>query len=181
MPRQRTGSASAPDPARLVTIGWREWIRLSELGIDVIKVKVDTGARSSSLHAFDVHTVEQEGRTLVRFRVHPIQRNTRVTVDAEAELVEYRYVKSSSGHRTLRPTIVTEVELAGRRFPIELTLTARDEMGFRMLLGRDALRGRFLIDPGRSFVAGQPAEARRRSAKRTAPRRRKTDRSEEHR
>ncbi len=178
MARKSPRPAPGSGRAGLVTIGWREWVRLPQLGIDAIKVKVDTGARSSSLHAFDLHTIEDKGRTLVRFRVHPIQRNTKITVDAEGELIEYRYVKSSTGHRTRRPTIVTEVELAGIRFPIELTLAARDEMGFRMLLGREALRGRFLVDPGRSFLAGPPPGFLQGHAEQTRPRRRKPKWSE---
>jgi hypothetical protein len=141
-------------PARLV-VGWREWIALPELGIARIKPKIDTGARSSSLHAFNVETFDRGGATWVRFDVHPLQRNSDVTVRAEARVLEYRHVRSSSGHQTLRPVIRTELALGGRRWPVELTLAARDEMGFRMLLGREALRGRFIVDPGRSFLTGK--------------------------
>lgn len=136
-------------------IGWREWIALPELGIDRIKAKVDTGARSSSLHAYDVERFETDGRPMVRFVIHPIQRETRTAVRAEAELVDRRSVRSSSGAETLRPVILTEVAFMDRRWRIELTLTRRDEMGFRMLLGRQAVRGRFVVDPGRSFLGGK--------------------------
>lgn len=137
------------------TIGWREWIALPELGIDAIKAKVDTGARSSSLHAFNVEEFRRGGKRFVRFRVHPLQRNPRAFVESESELLEYRRVKSSGGHETLRPVIVTTVELLGQSWSIELTLASRDTMGFRMLLGRQAIQSRFLVDPGRSFRAGR--------------------------
>ena len=93
---------------------------------------------------------------MVRFEVHPRQRNTRSSVQCEAAVVDYRPVRTSSGHVSRRPVIVTQVELLGQIFPIELTLASRDTMGFRMLLGRQAVRDRFLVDPGRSFLAGNP-------------------------
>lgn len=138
----------------LPVVGWREWLSLAELGIDRIKAKVDTGARTSALHAFDMETFEVEGAAWVRFRVHPIQRDRRTIVEAAAPLVDERWVRSSSGRSTLRPVIRTEVVLGDRRWPIVLTLVRRDLMGFRMLLGREAVRHHFLVDPGRSFLAG---------------------------
>lgn len=144
----------------LQTIGWREWVSLPALGVSAVKAKVDTGARSSSLHAFAVHEFQQAGVTIIRFQVHPRQRDARNTVECQAELLEYRSVRSSSGHNTKRPVIVTEVELFGERWPIELTLASRDEMGFRMLLGREALRRRFLVDSGRSYYGGKPPAIR---------------------
>ncbi|MBW3543337.1 MAG: RimK/LysX family protein [Planctomycetes bacterium] len=155
---------------QLPVIGWREWVALPELGIAEIKPKIDSGARSSSLHAFHVRTVRERGRTLVRFKVHPLQRNTRITASAEAEVIEFREVKSSGGHVTLRPVILTEIELNGQRWQIELTLANRDTMGFRMLLGREAIRGRFLIDPGRSFLGSQSRQRPRRVSRRTRKR-----------
>lgn len=143
-----------------VIIGWREWVGLPELGIQRIKVKVDTGARSSALHAFDIHTFDRSGQEYVRFKVHPIQRNTRVTVAAEMPILEFRPIRSSTGHVTERPVILAHVELMGERWPIELTLASRDEMGFRMLLGRQAVRGRFLVDSGGSYYGGKPASPR---------------------
>ena len=149
---------------RLPVIGWREWVALPDLSIKKIKVKVDTGARSSSLHAFDLHEFKRQGETWVRFKVHPIQRETKTTVEAEAKILEYRSVRSSSGKATLRPVVVTHVELLGELWPVELTLANRDEMGFRMLLGREAYRGRFLVDAGKSFYGGKPK--RRKKTKR---------------
>ena len=144
-------------PKKLV--GWREWVTLPELGGPRMKAKVDTGARSSALHAFDLEVFEREGRSVVRFAVHPFQRSARGERVVEHELHDWRWVRSSTGHRTLRPVIVTEVELAGDRWPIELTLVGRDNMGFRMLLGRSAIRRRFLIDPGRSYLGSNRSDA----------------------
>lgn len=139
----------------LPAIGWREWLALPELGIANIKAKIDTGARSSALHAYDVKVFQRDGKQLVRFKVHPFQHSRAGAVSAEAELMERREVKTSSGHVTLRPVIVTSVELQGQRWPIELTLASRDTMGFRMLLGRHALAGRFVVDPSRSFLGSE--------------------------
>lgn len=147
--------AKRPKPQK-PTIGWREWVRLPGLDIEWVKAKVDTGARSSSLHAFDMHRLTRDGKEYVRFRVHPRQRDTRTTVEAEVELFEYRMVTSSNGQQSRRPVILTAVELLGQKFNIEITLASRDAMGFRMLLGRQAVRNRFLIDPGHSFLNGVP-------------------------
>ena len=149
----------------LPIIGWREWIGLPDLGIKMIKVKVDTGARSSSLHAFNQRVFEKDGIKWVRFEVHPVQRKCNETVEAEAKIVEFRSVRSSSGRSSIRPVIMTNVELLGISWPVELTLARRDEMGFRMLLGREAFRGRFLVNAGKSFYNGKPSRKRKISAK----------------
>jgi hypothetical protein len=141
-------------------IGWREWVALPELGIGRIKAKIDTGARSSSLHAFDVEHFQRRGRRYVRFKIHPIQRSSAGIVEVEAPILEFRNVRSSSGKATNRPVIITTLEVLGMSWPIELTLANRDEMGFRMLLGREAIRGRMLVDPGRSYYAGRPKRRR---------------------
>lgn len=142
----------------LLVIGWREWVSLPDLGIVNVKAKIDTGARSSAIHAFDIHTFCKEGKDMVRFSVHPYQRDSIRTVTAQAELLDQRHVRNSGGHAELRLVILTAVELQGNRWPIELTLTNRDVMGFRMLLGRQAVRQRFLVDPGNSYLlsAKQP-------------------------
>jgi hypothetical protein len=145
-----------------LTVGWREWVSLPDMGVDWIKAKIDTGARSSSLHAFNVETFRRDGRDFVRFQVHPIQRDSRIVVPTEAELLEFRQVRSSGGHETIRPVICTTLELLGTRCSIELTLASRDTMGFRMLLGRQALRQRFLIDPEASYFGGRPPRRKRR-------------------
>lgn len=139
-------------------LGWREWASLPDFGVDAIKVKLDTGARTSSLHAFDLTYFEGAGHRMVRFEVHPVQRSAENAVVVEAPVVDERWVRNSGGERELRPVIETTVCIGGRTWPIELTLTRRDEMGFRMLLGRQALKRKALVDPGRSFRAGQTTE-----------------------
>lgn len=137
-------------------VGWREWLALPELNVPRIKVKVDTGARTSALHAFDVERFERDDRAWVRFVVHPLQRNIQTTVEAEAPLLEERWVRSSNGKRSLRPTIRTLIQLGEYSWPIEVTLVRRDVMGFRMLLGRQAVRERrLLVDPGRSYLLSE--------------------------
>lgn len=140
----------------LPVIGWREWVGLPELGVQRIKAKVDTGARSSSLHAVDLEDFEKDGAKWVRFTIHPIQRETKKAIEAEAKVLEYRSVRSSSGNASTRPVIVTNVKLLGLTWPVELTLANRDDMGFRMLLGREAFRKRFAIDAGSSYYGGKP-------------------------
>ncbi len=137
-------------------IGWREWVALPVLGVHNIKAKVDTGARSSTLHAFNVERFERHGLTMVRFQAHPMQRNDDYIVAAEAPLLDDRLVRNSGGQSELRPVIETSVQMGNRLWAIELTLTNRDEMGFRMLLGRQAVRRRYLVDPGRSYLQPLP-------------------------
>lgn len=138
-----------------VVLGWREWLALPELGVPAIKAKLDTGARTSSLHAFGMVRFEAEGRPMVRFEIHPRQRSRAGAVAVEAEVTEERWVMNSGGTRELRPVIETDVMVGENRWPIELTLTRRDAMGFRMLLGRQALRKRAMVDPGASYRAGR--------------------------
>lgn len=140
-------------PPRL-WVGWREWVGLPGLGIDAIKSKIDTGAASSALHAIHIHRFREDGRDRVTFEVHPLQRRTDITVHCTADVLEQRLVTSSTGHRERRIVIRTPLLVAGRRFPIELTLTNRDTMGFRMLIGRRAMKRRLLVDPGASYLAG---------------------------
>lgn len=159
--------------SRLPVIGWREWVNLPNLGIKSIKVKVDTGARSSSLHAYDLQEFERDGVKWIRFKVHPVQRKTNEVVQTEAEILEYRSVRSSSGKSTLRPVIITNIELLGVIWSVELTLANRDEMGFRMLLGREAYRQKFLVDAGKSYYGGKPSRKKKVKAKRKNKSRRK--------
>lgn len=139
----------------LPVIGWREWVALPDLGVEAIKVKVDTGARTSSLHAHDMELFMRGGEEWVRFAVHTGEEGAGAPAPAEVRVVEHRAVRNSGGQEERRPVIVTPVELAGERWPIEVTLTRRDSMGFRMLLGRQAIRRRFTVDPGVSFRAGR--------------------------
>ena len=135
--------------------GWREWVAFPDLGVPRVKAKLDTGARSSALHAFAIREFTDGGRRMVRFEVHPLQRRADRAVEVVAELLERRVVRPSSGVGQMRRVIATTLEMDGRRWPIELTLARRDAMGFRLLLGRQALRGRYLVDPGKSFVFGK--------------------------
>ena len=146
---------------RLPIIGWREWVGLPQLGINRIKVKVDSGARSSSLHASNIEIFEDQDQAKVRFIVHPIQRKESRVVEVEAPVLELRSVRSSSGESSMRPVIITDVQLLGITWPVELTLADRQEMRFRMLLGREAFRQRFLVDAGRSYYGGRPKRTKR--------------------
>jgi hypothetical protein len=136
-------------------IGWREWIQLPELGVDSIKAKIDTGARTSALHAYDIETFRRHGVEMVRFSVHPLQRSDARAFQAEAPLVEWREVRDSGGKVSRRPVIQTRLRIGILTWPIEITLVNRDQMGFRMLLGRQAIRGQLLVDPGRSYIIGK--------------------------
>jgi hypothetical protein len=149
----------------LPVIGWREWVGLPDLGVKAIKAKVDTGARSSSLHAFDLQEFTRDGVDWVRFQIHPVQRKSLDAVSSEAAVIAFRSVRSSSGKATVRPVIVTNVLLLGVAWPIELTLANRDEMGFRMLLGREAIRQRYLVDAGKSYYGGRPKRRRKKDLK----------------
>jgi hypothetical protein len=139
-----------------LVMGWREWLELPDLGIRRVKAKVDTGARSSSLHAEQIELFQSRGRMGVRFIVLPLQRSRLKSVACEAPLHDERYVRSSNGSRELRPVIRTNVSWGGQVWDVDLTLTSRDLMGFRMLLGREAIRRRYLVDTGRSYFGGKP-------------------------
>lgn len=147
-------------PPRIV--GWREWVGLPDLGVAEIKAKIDTGARSSALHVFDIERFERDGRTMLRFIVATAQRTRKGAIPAEAEQIDERIVRSSGGHEQQRPVILTHLAWGGDAWPIELTLTRRDEMGFRLLVGRQALRPHLIVDPGRSFL-GRPPRTRKTS------------------
>lgn len=141
-------------------IGWREWISLPQLGLTAVKAKIDTGARSSSLHVTALETFERAGRTWLRFAVAPRRRSTR-TVRCEAPALERRAVTDSGGRTAERWFIRSTIVLGGARFDAEINLTDRGGMLFPMLLGRTALRGRFRVDPDLSWACGR----RKRSAR----------------
>ncbi|TQL85996.1 ATP-dependent zinc protease family protein [Microbacterium saperdae] len=144
--------------------GWREWVALPDLGVDWIKAKIDTGARTSSLHAFDIQEFDREGESWVRFRLKPWQDSQEDTVVVETPVHDRRAVRSSSGHAQERLVVMLLIRLVDREVLAEVTLSNRDEMGFRMLIGREALRRGYAVDPARSFLGGRaPREARRRN------------------
>ena len=151
-------------------LGWREWAALPDLHLSQIKAKVDTGAKTSSLHAFDVEVERRHGQDMVVFKVYPIQRNSRRVVHCEAKLEEWRWVTDSGGKRTLRPVILTTMILGDVERLIELTLISRDEMGFRMLIGREAIRRGWVVDPARSFVTIKGKKATQKNGSSTTSR-----------
>lgn len=148
-----------------IIIGWREWLALPDLEIGAIKAKIDTGARTSALHTFGLESFRENGRLRVRFGVHPLQRKKKPEIHCVADVVDRRRVTSSAGQSELRYVIHTTVVLGGIRWPIELTLTNRKLMRFRMLLGRAAITGRLLIDPAKSYLTGRKVSKTRATRK----------------
>lgn len=138
----------------LLVAGWREWVSLPGLGVDSIKAKMDTGARTSCLHAFEVDAFEKNGESWVRFSLHPNQNETDTVIQCEAKVLDYRKVTDSGGHSELRYVIRTTVCFGDHKWPAEVTLTNRDNMKFRMLIGRTAMSDRIVINPALSFQFG---------------------------
>jgi hypothetical protein len=136
-------------------LGWREWISLPDLGISGIKAKIDTGARSSSLHAIDIQTITVGGEQWVEFKVQPLQHQTDAPLHCRAPIKDYRQVTDSGGHRSMRYVIETTINIGSEQFTAEVTLADRSQMMFRMLLGRTAMKNRYTVDPGRSYCASQ--------------------------
>ncbi len=144
--------------------GWREWVQLADAGIPWIKAKLDTGARTSSLHAYKIKVFDRDGDEWVRFRVRPWQESADDETLVELPVHDRRRVRSSSGHVEERLVVRMRLVLIGREIDAEVTLTNRDAMGFRMLIGREALRRGFAVDAGRSFLGGRaPKTIRRRN------------------
>ena len=141
-----------------VVIGKEEWCALPELGLPVVKSRIDSGAKTSSLHAFNIHTFEEKGKRYVHFDIHPVQDNRKIIQSCRGLVVDQRAVKSSSGDKERRLVIRTPLTLGDETWDIEVTLTNRDAMGYRMLIGREAMVGRTLIDPDASFCLGHIAE-----------------------
>lgn len=146
------------DPTRA---GWREWLALPDLGIPAIKAKLDTGARTSALHAFFTESYRERGCSLIRFGVRPLQRRQKLTKICTAPILDQRLVSDSGGHRETRWVIATTARLGEDEWTLELTLTDRDSMLFRMLLGRSAMSGRLVVDPQASYLVGPKPNLKR--------------------
>lgn len=152
-----TGHETSPAIA-----GWREWIALPDLEVSWVKAKLDTGARTSAIHAYDVTEFDRDGVPWARFQLHPWQRSELDAIDVELPIVDRRVVRSSTGHGEERLVVRTTVRVLDLDLSAEVTLTNRDDMGFRMLVGREALRGSILVDAGRSYLGPRPSRATRR-------------------
>ncbi|WP_226963718.1 RimK/LysX family protein [Nostocoides sp. F2B08] len=149
-------------PTGATVVGWREWVRMSALGVPWVKAKVDTGAKTSSLHAFDLQEYVLDGERRVRFHIHPWQASDEDAVPVDLPVLDRRPVRSSSGHVEERYVVQLRMTLARRRITAEVTLTDRDEMGFRMLIGREALAQGFLVDARQSYAGPRPKRSTRR-------------------
>ncbi|MGW8370514.1 MAG: ATP-dependent zinc protease family protein [Gammaproteobacteria bacterium] len=141
-------------------IGWREWLALPELKIDRIKAKIDTGARTSALHTFSIETMAVGGKSRVRFGIHPYQNRIDIEQYCTAAIIDERWVTDSGGHKEERYVIRTTLALGSLSWRIEMTLTDRDDMRFRMLLGRSAMRNKILVNPTRSYLTGRHRKKR---------------------
>ena len=149
--------------SEILTLGWREWVSLPDIGIKQIKAKVDTGARTSALHAFELRPFSEHGRDRVEFRMHPLQKDVDTVVTCTADVLDTRIVTDSGGHNEERFVIETTLSLGKQAWPIEVTLTSRDDMLFRMLLGRTAIKNRAQVDPARSYLVGKKKRFKRRA------------------
>lgn len=157
--KKPAGSNAQKGKRERAQIGWREWAGLPELGVEKINAKIDTGAKSSALHAFRIKEIDVDGEPYVEFYVHPLQRRKKPELFCRAPVSDKRIIRSSNGQEEERFVIRTPLSLGGRLWKIDLTLTNRDSMGFRMLVGRDALRRKFIIDPGASYLLGAPPKS----------------------
>lgn len=148
---------AASGKGEMITVGWCEWIAFPDLGIYEIKAKIDTGARSSVLHATNLRSFRNKGAPWVRFEVQPLQGKSSTFAQCEAPVRDHREIRNANGEMELRVVVEVAVAIAEKQWPIEVTLANRGHKRFRALLGRTALSGNALIDPSRSFVAGKLA------------------------
>ena len=139
-----------------ILIGWEEWCSFPELNLPAVKAKVDTGAKTSCLHAFNIETFMDNGQKYARFSIHPMQNSKRIMRNCVSPIVDYRYVTNSGGKKEKRYVIKSDIVMDGHKWTIEITLAKRDTMSFRMLLGREAIRkGGLVVDPSRSCALGK--------------------------
>lgn len=136
-------------------VGWNEWCNLSKLGLPAIKAKIDTGAKTSALHAFNIRALIKNKKKYVYFQIHPLQGSKTFTKECKALVIDERYITSSNGHKEFRYVISTPLTLGDQTWDIELTLSNRDPLTYRMLLGREALDGRVVIDPSHKLLLGK--------------------------
>ncbi len=142
--------------SKKITIGWKEWFAFSDLGLPAIKGKIDTGAKTSSLHAFNIKTFMRDGKEFVKFQIHPLQKNQKITKICIAPIIDHRFVSDSSGKKEKRYVIESMLTIGEITLNIEITLSNRDTMAFRMLLGREAIKkANMMVDVSKSFVQGK--------------------------
>jgi hypothetical protein len=147
--------------SEMLTFGWREWVKLPDLGLPAIKAKVDTGARTSALHAFDLRPFIENGIQRIEFSIHPKQRDLKTIAICQADVLDRRIVSDSGGHKEERWVIMTSLMIGASSWPIEMTLTSRDNMRFRMLLGRTALENKALVDASSSYLVGEKPSSKK--------------------
>jgi ribosomal protein S6--L-glutamate ligase len=139
-----------------IIIGAREWCSLPNLGIELIKAKVDSGAKTTALHADNLEKFYKNDEKWVKFSIKPLKSRQDLIVQCEAKLLEKRIIKSSNGSKEERVVIESDLVLGNKTYPIEITLTNRKLMGFNMLLGRQAMEGKNLIDCNLRYILGKP-------------------------
>lgn len=138
-----------------IRLGWREWVALPELNLPAIKAKIDTGAKTSALHSFHLERYQKNSVDMIKFLVHPIQKNLQPVIECHAPILDQREVIDSGGHKEMRYVVESLISIGDKSWPIELTLTNRDTMRFRMLLGRRAMEYSAIVEPGASYLNGK--------------------------
>ena len=144
-----------------IIVGWREWISLPDLGIKSIKAKMDTGAKTAALHTYFIEPVNNSEKPMVRFGIHPMQKSDKNGIICTADIFDERRIVDSGGHPELRYIIRTSILVGNKKWLIDLSLTNREQMRFRLLLGRTTISEQLIIDPKLSFTLGRPIKAKR--------------------